>query len=178
MNFSIPLIWCLANPQAKKLTCSNLLQKGKKKACPLSFYHTIQALKNQETESFRKHCGKGYNAGNQHFLNFSKRFLRANVQFQVTFFLCKQFSLHIDKYLFLLLSTELRTSYYYKHVLYLDIGLTRSNIESDFLKELETLLENEKMKVMSNVYNRKKKLCFVLENAAAFYVLQYQSQEY
>ena len=41
----------------------------------LSLHHTIPTFNNHEEGGFRKHFGKGENAGNQHFLLFPKMFL-------------------------------------------------------------------------------------------------------
>ena len=53
---------------------------------PFSLYHTILTSNDPEREGFEKHCGKGENAGNQHFLLFSQCFLPFPKQFFKLFF--------------------------------------------------------------------------------------------
>ena len=47
----------------------------------LSLYHTIPTLNDPREESFRKHCGKGENAGYQHFLLFKQSILPFSKKF-------------------------------------------------------------------------------------------------
>ena len=60
----------------------------------LTLYHTIPTFNDPENEAFRKHCGKGENAGNQHFLFFPQCFLpipeRISVFLRDIYFCCLQ----------------------------------------------------------------------------------------
>ena len=47
----------------------------------LTLYHTIPTFNDPEKETFRKHCGKRRNAGNQHFLLFPQCFLPIKKEF-------------------------------------------------------------------------------------------------
>ena len=57
----------------------------------LTLYHTIPTFNDPEEGAYRKHCGKGENAGNQHFLLFPQCFLDLPFPRQISIFDLHQF---------------------------------------------------------------------------------------
>ena len=67
---------------------------------PLTHYHTIPTFDNPEKEAFRKHCGKGENAGDQHVLlshNVFPSFTKQISNFQSLFILSSGIAFDLDR---------------------------------------------------------------------------------
>ena len=69
LSIWISLKFCCLLKSKRQNKCGSKIE-----AC-LTHYHTMTLFDASGKEAFSKHCGKGENAGNQHFLLFPQCFL-------------------------------------------------------------------------------------------------------